>query len=142
MSLSNDSIRVITELDAARIRELGSRLPDGGSGRGGLAGLIEMVEQDAHIVPAREIGPDVVTVNSTVSFRDDATRTVHRVTIVYPEEMSLSQRRISVLSPVGKALLGQRVGERAIVELPHGATGELRVLEIHYQPESAGHFAV
>jgi len=141
MSLANEPVRLITELDAARIRELGSRLPQRGAGLGALTGLIEMVEMDAHIVPGAEIDRDVVTVNSTVSFRDEVTQTVHRVTVVYPDDMSVSRRRISVLSPVGQALLGQRVGRRARVALPDGSTRELRILELHYQPESAGHFA-
>ena len=91
--------------------------------------------------PVRFVPPDVVTVNSTVSFRDVAAQTVHLVTIVYPGDISLSRRRISMASPVGKALLGQRVGRQVGVELPDGSTRELRILELHYQPESAGHFA-
>jgi len=75
-----------------------------------------------------------------VSFRDELTDSVHRVTVVYPQEMSVGQRRISVLSPVGSALLGQRVGQVARVALPDGSTRKLRVLELHYQPEAAGHF--
>lgn len=137
----DQNIRVITELDAARIRELGQRLPDRGSSLGALAGLIDMVEQEADIVPGERIDPDVVTVNSTVSFRDEATRSVHRVTVVYPQEMSVGARRISVLSPVGRALLGQRAGDVAAVELPDGSQRPIRVLEVHYQPEAAGHFA-
>lgn len=135
-----DPIPVVTELDAARIRELGARLPDRGDGLAALSGLIEMVEQEADIVAPQQIGPDVVTVNSTVSFRDVLTDSVHRVTVVYPQEMSVGQRRISVLSPVGRALLGQRVGQIARVALPDGSTRDLRVLELHYQPEAAGHF--
>ena len=135
-----DPIPVVTELDAARIRELGSRLPDRGERLAALSGLIERVEQEADIVPPEHIGPDVVTVNSTVSFRDELTDSVHRVTVVYPQEMSVGQRRISVLSPVGSALLGQRVGQVARVALPDGSTRKLRVLELHYQPEAAGHF--
>ena len=135
-----DPIPVVTELDAARIRELGARLPGRGEGLSALSGLIERVEQEADIVPPEHIGPDVVTVNSTVSFRDELTDSVHRVTVVYPQEMSVGQRRISVLSPVGSALLGQRVGQVARVALPDGSTRKLRVLELHYQPEAAGHF--
>jgi regulator of nucleoside diphosphate kinase len=135
-----DPIPVVTELDAARIRELGARLPGRGEGLATLSGLIERVEQEADIVAPEHIGPDVVTVNSTVSFRDELTESVHRVTVVYPQEMSVSQRRISVLSPVGAALLGQRVGQVARVTLPDGSTRALRVLELHYQPEAAGHF--
>src|SRR5687768_7028178 len=133
-------VPVVTDLDAARIRELGSRLPRFGQGLSALSGLIEMVEQEADIVPATDVEPDVVTVNSTVSFRDELTQSVHRVTVVYPTDMSMSRRQISVLSPVGAALLGRRVGQVAQVALPDGSTRDLRVLELHYQPEAAGHF--
>jgi regulator of nucleoside diphosphate kinase len=99
-----------------------------------------MVTHGADIVPSRRVAPDVVTVNSIVSFRDQATETVHKVTIVYPQEMSIAERRISVLSPVGRALLGQVVGSTSRVELPDGTYREIRVLELHYQPEAAGEF--
>jgi regulator of nucleoside diphosphate kinase len=127
--------RLITELDAARIRELRAR-----HNLAALAGLVELVESEAEIVPGARIGPDVVTVNSTLSFRDEVTGTVHRVTVVYPQDMSVSRRRISLLSPVGQALLGQRVGRVVEAQLPDGSRRGLRILEIHYQPESSGHF--
>jgi regulator of nucleoside diphosphate kinase len=136
-----ESLRVITELDAARIRELGVRLPDAGRGLTALNGLIDVVEQEADIVPGASIAPDVVTVNSTVSFRDEPTGSIHRVTVVYPSEMSLGHRRISVLSPIGAALLGRRVGSVAEIVVPDGTRREIRVLEVHYQPEASGHFA-
>jgi regulator of nucleoside diphosphate kinase len=139
--MAQETLRVITELDAARIRELGARLPDGGLGLAALNGLIDVVEQEADIVPGEKVDPDVVTVNSTVSFRDETTGSVHRVTIVYPSEMSVGDRRISILSPVGATLLGQRAGWRARVALPDGAHREITILEVHYQPEASGHFA-
>ena len=138
--MTYETQRVITELDAARIRELGARLPDRGEGLSALNGLIDIVDQEAEIVPGDRVDPDVVTVNSTVSFRDEVTRMVHRVTVVYPSEMSIGHRRISVLSPVGAALLGKRAGSLAIVDLPDGTQRGLRVLEVHYQPEASGHF--
>jgi regulator of nucleoside diphosphate kinase len=133
-------IPVITELDAARIRELGARVILAPKGLDPLSELMEMVTEHAEIVPARRVPADVVTVNSDVSFRDEATGEVQRVTIVYPYETSVSQRRISILSPVGRALLGQSVGRAAAVELPDGATRQIRVLQVHYQPEAAGEF--
>ena len=139
--MTYDAPRVITELDAARIRDLGARLPDGGAGLAALNGLMGVVKDEADIVPAASIAPDVVTVNSTVSFRDESTGSVHRVTVVYPNEMSIGHRRISVLSPVGAALLGQRAGRVAAVRLPDGTQREIRLLEVHYQPEASGHFA-
>ena len=54
--------------------------------------------------------------------------------------MSIAERRISVLSPVGRALLGRAVGAVAEVELPDGSVRPIRVLEIHYQPEASGDF--
>ena len=135
-----DEFPVITELDAARIRELGARLPDSEKGLGALSELMEIVTEHARIVPSRRIPADVVTVNSTVSFRDEVTGSVHRVTVVYPYEVSVPERRISILSPVGRALLGLPVGRSAGVELPDGSTREIRILELHYQPEAAGEF--
>ncbi len=131
---------VVTELDAARIRELGHRLPDGGRGLPGLRDLVEQVETDAEIVPGPRVSPDVVTMNSTVSFKDEQTGLASRVTLTYPAEMSIAERRISVLSPVGRALLGRTVGAVAEVELPDGSPRAIRVLEIHYQPEASGDF--
>ena len=131
---------VVTELDAARIRELGARLPDGGRGLAGLRDLVDQVTSDADIVPGAQVAPDVVTMNSTVSFRDEQTGLTHRVTLVYPADVAVAERRISVLSPVGRALLGRTAGAVADVALPDGSERRIRILEIHYQPEASGDF--
>jgi len=128
---------VITDLDAARIRDLGSRLALTGHGLSGLGPLIDLVDTEAEIVPRERIDGDIVTVNSVVSFRDELSGE-HRVTLVYPPDADMAQRRISVLSPVGRALLGRRVGARTSFALPDGTRRELRVLELHYQPEASG----
>ena len=129
---------IITELDAARIRELGSRLPDKGLSLHALNELIDMVTAEAEIVPGAHIAPDIVTVNSRVTFRDELTGAEHTVTLVYPHEFSISQRRISVLSPVGRALLGRRVGDVAPLDVPGEKERRIRVMELHYQPEASG----
>lgn len=133
-------IPVITELDAARIRQLVARAAVSRDGIDPFLDLMEMLTGQAHIVPGRCIPPDVVTVNSTVSFRDEATGAVQRVTLVYPHETSMAEGQISILSPVGRALLGVAVGRTAAVELPDGSAKEIRILELHYQPEAAGEF--
>jgi regulator of nucleoside diphosphate kinase len=132
------NLPVITELDAARIRELGARLPDRGRGLPSLGALLDLVTDEAEIVPGARIAPDIVTVNSTVSFREELTGTVHKVTIVYPQDFSISERRISVLSPVGRALLGRRVGAKSTFVMPDGTIRTIRVLELHFQPEASG----
>jgi regulator of nucleoside diphosphate kinase len=129
---------IITDLDAARIRDLGSRLP----GFSGLGRLIDMVETEAEIVPHDGIDQNIVTVNSVVSYRDELTGSLHRVTIVYPDDADIAKQHISVLSPVGSALLGRRVGSRTAFRTPDGASRELRLLELHYQPEASGHLGV
>jgi regulator of nucleoside diphosphate kinase len=133
-------MRVITDLDLARIRRLESTL--GAEERSALRSLIDAFDDEAEIVPREGIGRDIVTVNSTVSFRDGPTGLVQRVTLAYPDEVSLPERRISIVSPVGRALLGRRVGSQAVFSTPDGGRREIRVLELHYQPESAGHPAL
>jgi regulator of nucleoside diphosphate kinase len=138
--MSAHQVPCITQLDAARIRELRRSLSDRGRGPTGLHELLAKVTQEARVVPGREIPPSVVTMNSIVSFLDVISRNVRKVTLVYPADVSIPQQRISVLSPVGRALLGRSVGQTAVMEQPDGNSRELRVLRIHYQPEAAGDF--
>ena len=128
---------IITELDAARIQELSSRLGQR-SAPDALNGLLEMVLTEAEIVPGERIAADVVTVNSKLTFRDELTGAVHTVTVVYPQEFSISERRISILSPVGRTLLGRRVGDIVSIDMPDGSERRVRIVELHYQPEAAG----
>jgi regulator of nucleoside diphosphate kinase len=128
----------ITELDAARIRELGAHLDDRGRSLHALSELIEMVTEEADIVPVSRIAANVVTVNSRVTFRDEPTGALHTVTVVYPRDFSIGERRISVLSPVGRALLGRRVGDFAPLDIPDGSRRRIAILELHYQPEASG----
>ena len=129
---------VVTDRDAVRIRELGKRLPDAGRGLPGLRDLVEQVDAEAEIVPGTGVPANVVTMNSIVSFQDEETGHVSRVALVYPADMSIADHRISVLSPVGRALLGRAVGAVAEVEAPGPGPRPIRILAIHYQPEAAG----
>jgi regulator of nucleoside diphosphate kinase len=134
--MSTSPIPYITQLDAARIQALRGRAT--GRGPKGLSELIAKVTGDVKIVPGSEIPSSVVTVNSIVSFLDVLTRAVQKVAVVYPRDVSIPERRISVLSPVGQALLGRSVGHTVVVEQPDGNLRDIRVLRIHYQPEAAG----
>lgn len=92
----------------------------------------------ARVVAATEIAPDVVTMNSRVRFQDEDTHEYHEVTLVYPHEAEASAERISVLAPVGAALLGLAVGQVIAWPLPSGALRRLRIIDVSYQPEAAG----
>ncbi|MDV5355680.1 nucleoside diphosphate kinase regulator [Enterobacter asburiae] len=83
---------------------------------------------------------DVATMNSTVKFRELKSGEIRVRTLVYPAQMTDSATQLSVLAPVGAALLGLRVGDSIHWTLPGGTTTDLEVLELLYQPEAAGDF--
>lgn len=93
----------------------------------------------ALLVRPSEIPPNVVTMNSEVVYEELETRTRRTVRIVYPGDADAARGCISVLAPIGSALLGLRVGQAIIWRLP-GGWRRILLLEIRYQPESAGHF--
>src|SRR4029453_2143446 len=75
----------------------------------------------ANVVSRDEIPEDVVTMNSRVIFENVTTQERREVTLVYPENADIDRGRISVLVPIGTALLGLRVGQSIDWELPSGA---------------------
>jgi regulator of nucleoside diphosphate kinase len=92
----------------------------------------------AEVVPSREIPPEVVTMNSRARFVDEDRGEEMEVTLVYPPDADATQGRVSVLAPVGAALLGLTVGQSIEWPLPHGGTRRMRVSAVVYQPEAAG----
>ncbi len=89
----------------------------------------------AKFVDAKNIPPDVVTMNSTVQVRA-AGHDADTYTIVYPGNADIDAGRISVLSPMGLALLGARVGEEVRWDTPAGPR-RYTLEKIIFQPESA-----
>ncbi|SEQ11326.1 regulator of nucleoside diphosphate kinase [Ectothiorhodospira magna] len=94
----------------------------------------------AEVVAPEQMPPSVVTMNSTVRFVMDGTGESFCMTLVYPKDSTGQPDRVSVLAPVGSALLGLSVGDR--IEWPRPGGGVIRVCidDILYQPESAGDF--
>jgi regulator of nucleoside diphosphate kinase len=88
-------------------------------------------------VPRSRIPKDVVTMNSRVEFEDEKTGERHEYTLVYPANADISAGRISILAPVGTALLGLSVGQSIDWELPNGQKRRYRVISVPYQPEAA-----
>jgi regulator of nucleoside diphosphate kinase len=104
------------------------------------AAELEALLDNAAIVPSASIGPEVVTMNSTVVLeaRPSGERTT--LTLVYPKDADPDQSRVSVLSPVGRALLGAHVGDSIRVLVPGHGERELMLAELAYQPEANGRF--
>lgn len=88
----------------------------------------------AVIVPATEIPPDIVTMNSRVTFVDAATDAATTVVLVYPHDADAANGRLSVFAPVGAALLGLAVGHSITWDLPHGRTRTIRVTAVDRDP--------
>ncbi len=92
----------------------------------------------AELVEPDQMPPNVVTMNSRVRFALDAPAEEFNLTLAYPKDMQLDDERISVLSPVGNALIGLAVGDSIDWQRPDGASFQLTVLDVLYQPERAG----
>jgi len=92
----------------------------------------------AKVVSREKIPPDVVTMNSRVVFENVTTKERREITLVYPGMADIDAGRISILVPVGTALLGLRVGQSIDWQLPSGETQRYRIVAVPYQPEAAG----
>ena len=84
--------------------------------------------------------PTVVTMNSTVRFEVESSAEEFRLTLVYPRDVDASGEKISILAPVGAALLGLAQGDSIEWPKPGGGTLRVRIKEVTYQPERAGEF--
>jgi regulator of nucleoside diphosphate kinase len=93
----------------------------------------------ATVVPAAQIPADVITMNSRARLLDRDQGEIFDYTLVYPADADFGQSKISVLAPIGAAMLGYRVGDEIEWPVPAGVR-RLRVEEVLYQPEAAGDF--
>lgn len=131
----------ITEFDLNRLNELlevGLTFRGSKSETGHLDGLKDELER-AHIVLPKDIPPDVVTMNSRVRLSDIGKEDEQVYTLVFPRDADAETGRISVLAPVGTAILGSRVGDLIEWQVPAGKR-KLKIMEVLYQPESAGDY--
>jgi regulator of nucleoside diphosphate kinase len=90
----------------------------------------------ARVVSAEEIPPDVVTMNSQVVLRDLDTGEDQVLTLVFPHEANVEGRKVSVLAPLGTAVLGYRAGDVIEWQVPAG-TRRLKVERVLFQPEAS-----
>ena len=113
-----------------RLLEKVGRRPD-------LDALREEIER-AEIVEPAAMPADVVTMNSVVRFVDEDSGRESEIKLVFPGHADVEANFISVLAPIGSALLGLSVGDSIDWPLPQGRRRRLRVVAITYQPEAAG----
>jgi len=93
----------------------------------------------ATVVASKDIPHDVITMNSTVRLLDLSTNEEMTYTLVFPEQAEIGEGKISVLAPIGTAMLGYRVGDTISWTVPAGVR-KIKILSILYQPEAAGDY--
>lgn len=94
------------------------------------ARLLEEELHRATVISAAAVPGDLVTMNSTVRFKDLATGQETEVTLVFPGDSDIEKGRVSVLAPMGSALIGLRVNQVIGWPLPSGSIREIQVTEI------------
>lgn len=128
---------VITDADRRRLGTLIERATSDGLGARRYLDDLEHELDRAQVVDPCEVPRDVVTMNSTVRLRDLDSDEIETYTLVYPRDADIDENRISVLAPIGTAMIGYRVGDVIEWPVPNGIA-RLRVEEVVYQPEFAG----
>jgi regulator of nucleoside diphosphate kinase len=122
----------VTTHDARRLEAL----LQGEAGRGApMASLLEQELARATLVDPTQIPADVVTMHSRVECQDETSGERHEVELVYPHEADADLGRVSILAPVGTALLGLAVGDAIDWPMPGGRMTRVRVMAVSYQPE-------
>jgi regulator of nucleoside diphosphate kinase len=128
---------VISEVDLERLERLLDSLPANAfPGHQALEAELERAE----IRPSKEMPDNVVTMNSEVRFRMSSSNEEFTLRLVYPKDADGSAGKISILAPVGGALLGLAQGDEIEWPGPGGGTVKVRIEEIIYQPERSGDF--
>lgn len=129
----------ITEYDLKRLQELieETRLVE----RRGNEYVESLAAELARgkVVAPTEVPPDVVTMNSRVHLVDLDTHEEMTYTLVFPDQADIAESKISVLAPIGTAMLGYRVGDTFEWQIPDGVC-RLQVKQLLYQPEAAGDY--
>lgn len=128
---------LLSRIDVERIEDLLERPEYRNLDTTALRGELERAE----LVEPGAMPGDVITMNTTalVEVVDDQQQAhAHALTLVYPRDADGSSDKVSILAPVGSALLGLRVGDSIDWPLPGGRRARLHVQAIRYQPEAAG----
>ena len=133
--------RYFNAYDIDRIRGFLDLATAGGSQRyRSLIGLKQKIEMAVILAP-EEMPPDVVTMNSQVRINDITNDGTMVVSLVFPQDVDYVQKKVSLLAPLGAALLGRRVSEKFSYDAPGGST-KIAIEEIVYQPEAAKEYTL
>jgi regulator of nucleoside diphosphate kinase len=139
-TMTKEATIYINEVDLTRLRKLIDLARETGNdaNRRYLDRLEGELER-AEVVNPNDIPKDVVTMRSTVGLKDMDNGNEMVYSLVFPSEADVDKGKVSVLAPVGTAMIGYRVGDVIEWEVPSGLR-RLKVVEIIYQPEASGDY--
>ncbi len=129
----------ITDYDMPRLRKLleGTQLWNR-KDREYLEHLEEELDR-AVLIPSEKVPGNVVTMNSRMRVKDLDTEKEMLIQLVFPSEADFERGKISILAPIGTALIGYRAGDTVEWKVPSGLR-RLRIEEVTYQPEASGDY--
>ncbi|MBT1070987.1 nucleoside diphosphate kinase regulator [Pelotalea chapellei] len=140
MKKQNNSRQIfITDFDLERLEYLIEDTKRRSSRDGKYLEELEQELVKAEVVTPAGIPPDVITMNSRVCLQDMDSGENLVYTLVFPGDADFDSGKISVLAPIGTALIGYRAGDQITWHVP-GGIKKLKVKNILYQPEAAGDF--
>ncbi len=131
----DDTIHITSD-DRKQLKELLTTQISSAEAMGPHVRKLENEINKATVIPPEEADPDLITMNSNVLLELDGAEM--DLWLVYPKDADISENKVSILSPIGTAILGYRKGDTVHWEIPSGTT-EIFIKEILYQPESAWH---
>ncbi|MCA9112269.1 MAG: nucleoside diphosphate kinase regulator [Planctomycetaceae bacterium] len=131
---------IVSKEDRERLERLFATDIDDSNEQPHLRALREELDS-ATVVDSEDVPPDVVTLDSTVRLCDSRSSYEDSYTLVHPEEAGMMDDHLSVLAPIGTAILGYRVGDEVRWPVP-GGLASFQVKEVVCQPERDGFFAL
>lgn len=124
---------LVTKEDMGRLAHLVSTLRHSPFGDQQQLELLDEALQNANALTSEQVPGDVIRMNSRFRVVDLDSRQRARYTLVYPENADISKGRISVLAPVGTALLGHRRGDVVEAKVP-GGSRRLKIEHVLHRP--------
>jgi regulator of nucleoside diphosphate kinase len=130
---------VVTETDYYRLKQLVDIKDMKRKNDGAYYQRLYIELERAKKVDPEKVDPNVVTMNTEIDFLDLTTKKSRQIKLVYPDQADISKGWVSVLAPIGTALLGYCKGDVIEWEVPLGKK-QFMIREILYQPEANGHY--
>jgi regulator of nucleoside diphosphate kinase len=137
--MAQDRSIFITQFDLDRLtRVINAYSPQNDFDQENMERLLYDLER-ATIVDSKDVPANIVTMNSKVYLRDVDSEQETIFTLVFPQDADMAENKVSVLAPVGSAVLGYKAGDIIEWKVP-ARIKRLKIESVIYQPEAAGNY--